>query len=410
MNFPPIDHHTGLVNAQNLIGLGRHAEAIPYLTSAIAHEPENPRAWCLLAQAKFELNDVAGTLQAAERAAALDPDDEWPFRLIALCYRRQAKHARAVKAARRAVTVAPNVAVTHTTLANSLIGTSFGRREASRVAVHAVAMAPIDPATHLCQANVAIARRQWPLASQALERALQLDPTNTSAHQTRARLQARRMIAPTRLADSAGTYAATLRIDPTTQSTRTNLDLTLMTFLSRLSYLLLIEAWLFYRLPNDAGAAGRLLPIAGLGVPAFFVYRFIERLTPPLQAYLLRKVTRTRVRVPIGFTTIAVLLIASTAVLPSGSRPGVLGAAFAAAVTGRLLVVLQHEGTRSGRAETLSTSLVAFIGTAAALAGLGMVILLGSPGASTAILALIAAACWLLAGYCGYVVVQRRRP
>ena len=145
MSAPPIGNETSLANAQNLIRLGRHAEAIPYLTSAIAHEPENPRAWSLLAQAKLGLNDVSGALQAAQRAAAIDPGNEWPFRLIALCYRRQGKHAQAVKAARRAVAVAPNVAVTHTTLASCLVRTSLGHREASRVAAHAVAMAPIDP-------------------------------------------------------------------------------------------------------------------------------------------------------------------------------------------------------------------------------------------------------------------------
>ena len=171
-----------------------------------------------------------------------------------------------------------------------------------------------------------------------------------SAHQTRARLTGGRIIAPTRLADSAGTYAATLRIDPTTQTSRVSLDLTLMTFLSRLSYLLLIEAWLLLRLPDSAGLSARLLPIAGLAVPAFFAYRFIERLTPPLRTYLLRKVTRTRLRVPIAFTTIGVLLIASTAVLPAGTRSGVLSVAFAAALVGRILVMLQREGTRTGSA------------------------------------------------------------
>jgi tetratricopeptide (TPR) repeat protein len=404
---PIVDAARAFADAQNLIGLRRYAEAIPVLMSVIGRDPNNPQTWCLLAQAKLGLNDVSGSLKAAQRAAAIDPDDEWPHRLISLCYRRQKKWAKAVKAARCAVAAAPNRSVTHTTLAGALVGMRHQRREAGEVAAHAVAMAPMDPATHVCVANVAIVRRQWPLAEQAVARALQLDPNNTSAHQTRARLQGRGMFAPTRIADSAGTYAATLRIDPTTQLARTNLDLTLTTFLSRLSYLLFIAAWVLYRLPSNGGAA-RLLPVAGLGVAAVFAYRFIERLAPPLRTYLLRTIMRTRVRVPIAFMTIAVLLMASTVAAPSASRPGVLGVAFTSALIGRLIIMLQREGTRAGRAGTVSTSLLLFIAVALVLAGVCFAAMVGAPTTSATVLVLLAGACWLLAGFCGYLVWQRR--
>ncbi len=56
-----------------LIQGGKYAEAAQMLEAVTAREPQNPRAWSLLATARYQLKDYAGSLAADARAAAFEP-------------------------------------------------------------------------------------------------------------------------------------------------------------------------------------------------------------------------------------------------------------------------------------------------------------------------------------------------
>ena len=69
MTLPGTNDDRALANAQTLIGIGRFADAVTMLTSTLALNPYDSKAWCLLAQAKLGLNDFAGSADAAFRAS-----------------------------------------------------------------------------------------------------------------------------------------------------------------------------------------------------------------------------------------------------------------------------------------------------------------------------------------------------
>src|ERR1700730_12869900 len=69
--------------AHALLVMGRPADAVTCLLDAVACDPGDPRACSLLALAYLELGLDNEALEAAGRAAAVDPVQEFPHRLRA---------------------------------------------------------------------------------------------------------------------------------------------------------------------------------------------------------------------------------------------------------------------------------------------------------------------------------------
>ena len=67
--------------ATMLCDLGRFGDAVPAVGLAIAQDPRNPGAWCLMARAQLGNDRASAALKAAQAAGSLAPDHEWPHRL-----------------------------------------------------------------------------------------------------------------------------------------------------------------------------------------------------------------------------------------------------------------------------------------------------------------------------------------
>ena len=70
--------------AQTLCDLGRFAAAAEAASQAIADEPRNSHAWCLMAQAQLGQDRAPAALVAAQAACRLEPAEEAPPRLATL--------------------------------------------------------------------------------------------------------------------------------------------------------------------------------------------------------------------------------------------------------------------------------------------------------------------------------------
>ena len=70
-----------LARADAMLDMKRYDQACGVLARLVAAEPENARAWCLLARAHAGQGDYQAAAQAANRAVTLVPSDDWPHRL-----------------------------------------------------------------------------------------------------------------------------------------------------------------------------------------------------------------------------------------------------------------------------------------------------------------------------------------
>src|ERR1700749_4067055 len=70
-----------LARADAMLDKKRYDQACGVLSRLVAAEPENARAWCLLARAHLGAGRHQSAVEAANRAVTLDPADEWPHRL-----------------------------------------------------------------------------------------------------------------------------------------------------------------------------------------------------------------------------------------------------------------------------------------------------------------------------------------
>src|SRR5256885_2176859 len=111
---PPTDASAGpLARADALLGIGRPAEAIPWLQRAIADDPHAVEPRCLLTLALVRLGRPAEALAAADGAIAVAPDHEWPHRLRAVALLRSGRNHDARAAAYEAARIAPYLPEVH---------------------------------------------------------------------------------------------------------------------------------------------------------------------------------------------------------------------------------------------------------------------------------------------------------
>lgn len=340
--------------ARTLIELGRFDEAVASLHQLLGQDPESRLGWCLLAQAHLGRRDPEAALEAADRAVAVAPESSWAHRLRSIALGVQGDHEGAVAAALDAIKFAPDDWQGYACLARLLSQIKARRGEAVSAGEYAVALAPHESDAHLAHGIAAAANGKRKEAEAAFHRALTIDPQNGDAHNELARLKLRKgRLGAARLADAAEGFRTAVQADPRASVSSHNLELTLRTFLSRLSYLIFIVAWICARAvtpvtPASPGTRGAppvgnghvsVLILALLCAPAVYGWRFVSRLNPDLRQHLRYTVTHGRIATVATVQFFAILLLLYTA-LVSPSNPRVTAAAaFCLSLVARLLLV-----------------------------------------------------------------------
>lgn len=166
--------------AEQLIGIRRYTEALPWLGRAVAVDPDGARAHCLMAVAHIGLGDHAQAIAASWRAAAVDPHDEWPQRLRSIALLETGRRREALRAAGEAVRLGPDVPAALFTLAQAQL--SCGKiRDAQATAARLTEVAPDRTMTYRLHAHIAMRRKDWTVAEAHLRRALALDSESYEA-------------------------------------------------------------------------------------------------------------------------------------------------------------------------------------------------------------------------------------
>jgi tetratricopeptide (TPR) repeat protein len=325
--------------ARALCDLARFGDAAQLLQRVVAADPQNARAWCLLAQARLGGHEDSDALRASRTALSLAPDDEWPHRLHSIALGKLGRRDESIAAARSATGVAPHSWQAFVQLAQALLGAKSAHQEALGAAEQAVALAPHEAATHIVLGMAARACKRHEEADAAFRAALAIDPQNSVAHNELARLRLRRskLAGATALADAAGGFTNAVRANPRADVSRRNLDLVVRVFLARVSYLIFLDAYLAGRgLAGSGSVAARLAPVVLLAVPAQFAWRFVRRLSPDLRRHVRRVLLSRALLIPAVLQAVAIALLLAAVVVPRDARSVAAGAAAAAAAVARL--------------------------------------------------------------------------
>jgi tetratricopeptide (TPR) repeat protein len=161
--------------ARALMAVGRNAEAIDALGSAIAAQPQDADLHCMLGLALLRAGKPAESLKAARAAAALAPDREWPFRVMAFALIRLRKPKEALAAAEQALRLDPmEELVLHVTAEAQL---ACGKTaEAEATASRMLELYPASSSAFDLRGRALMGRKQYAEAEASMREALRLDP------------------------------------------------------------------------------------------------------------------------------------------------------------------------------------------------------------------------------------------
>lgn len=209
---------------RSLIGLSRWQQARDAAGAALSAYPEDVRLMGWLAQSEIGLKNPNGALAAADRMAAVAPDEEWAQRLRSLALQELGYRDHAVVAARTAVRLAPHLPATHQRLAQVL---ASGKRpfrhrpdlltEARAAAAESLRLAPDSPEAHFTVGYVAQRGGDPETARAAYRRTLALAPGHSAS------LNNLTTLGDVSALNAARGYVSALRSDPHSEVAQRNL-------------------------------------------------------------------------------------------------------------------------------------------------------------------------------------------
>jgi tetratricopeptide (TPR) repeat protein len=324
-----------LARASAMLDVRRYAEASALLARIVSAEPDSGRAWCLMARAHLGADRYRDAIDAANRAVALSPSDEWPHRLASNALGHLGHQADALRAACEARRLAPGYWQTHVCVAQAaLAGHRFD--VAAEAADRARALAPNEADVHFLAGKVSLARGRLAEAREHQERALALDPAHSGAMNELGRIRLRRH-------DTAGAirhFIGAARATPDERIYSRNIDVVIMRAVSRTIYIFTLIALILIWIPAVSHVSR--LPFAiGLGALGFLTaacFGWMMLRLPREARLMLRKTLRSprvagALALAVGGVAVAFGVVAFT---PTVGLPQVLPIAFVITVGARL--------------------------------------------------------------------------
>jgi Flp pilus assembly protein TadD len=205
--------------ARAYISAERWDEALALLASHLARQPDDVDALCLTAQCHIGRADPVAAEQAARAALALDPDREWVHRLLAIALGERRDFDAARAHADEAVRQLPWSWLPHRQRAEVDINERKVTAATWAAARRAIELAPDEALTHQTLGRVALLAKDNRTAIASFREALRLDPSSSTDRNNLAVAELRR-----RRIWSAGAHlVGALRLDPTSALTLNNL-------------------------------------------------------------------------------------------------------------------------------------------------------------------------------------------
>jgi tetratricopeptide (TPR) repeat protein/sugar lactone lactonase YvrE len=156
-------------------------DAVLHLTRATTRDPKNVAAWLALADARAELGDKAGLLEALRAATRADRDNLEARQRLGAALQAAGEHTEAVEHLAHAVEVAPNRYEARLAYATSLLALER-LKDAAQQAGEAARLAAAETAPLVLGADIAQRQGRHGDAISQLTRALKLKPNVADVH------------------------------------------------------------------------------------------------------------------------------------------------------------------------------------------------------------------------------------
>jgi tetratricopeptide (TPR) repeat protein len=211
--------HDAAARAEALLAVGRANEAIEILSRELATEPDDVWLLEVLVRAQLQI-DHEDALKTAETLVRLEPDYAYGYRFCAIAHDQVGRRDEAIQYARTASTLAPDdpyVLSTHAVIAGRR---KKGHWEGMNAAKRAVEVAPGMAVGYFAGGMVELSEGHWRRSAKWFERALEIDPHDRAA-------QVNLAIAREAAGDvvaALGGVDGVLRFDPTDEHARETLD------------------------------------------------------------------------------------------------------------------------------------------------------------------------------------------
>jgi tetratricopeptide (TPR) repeat protein len=173
-----MDHEGGLQRVQAFIDLGRLDEARRLLFAILAADPNAVAALRLMAVCHTQAGDGDAALDAADRAVAAEPEDEWGHRLRASALLLLGR-PRDAMAARQAIQLEPGNWAGHLLL--GVAAAPEHRRVSWAAFRRAGALAPMEAEVPFVRGQVLLALGANWRARRAYREAIRIDPQHAGA-------------------------------------------------------------------------------------------------------------------------------------------------------------------------------------------------------------------------------------
>ena len=169
-----------LARATALIDIGRCADALPLLHQAIAEDPQNANARCLLSLALLRERRYGEAEEAARAAIAVAPQFSGGYALRALALRALQRRQEAMTSAQRGVELDPSNPDRYNVFVQVALGwrTDLARQAADTL----VQLAPASAVAHYRAGTVPMVCEENAAAEACFRRALELDPVFAAAN------------------------------------------------------------------------------------------------------------------------------------------------------------------------------------------------------------------------------------
>jgi tetratricopeptide (TPR) repeat protein len=309
-----------------LCDLGRFDEAASLAGQTVAAFPDNYSAWCYLAYALVNTDRTARALDAARHAVSLAPELPWAYRLTAIAYTRR-HPMEAVQAAEQAVQLAPDDFRCYIVLSNARALAPRSEAAALEAARTAVRLRPDHVESHLVLGARALEGKDLEEAIRAFSHALTLDPHNAIAHNNLTVAQSRRARSSSMLAGAASGYARALRADPRHLGIRRNIDATMSVPLAQCTLLVFLAALVTWAVSLSTWRPLRLIPCVLLVLACARAARFARQLPPSVRGYLTTFARQPWVATTLVLDSLAAALIVASLAAPHGAMGLLSGAA-----------------------------------------------------------------------------------
>jgi tetratricopeptide (TPR) repeat protein len=325
-----------LSRAATMLDLGRYDEASTLLARLVSAEPGSGRAWCLFARAHLGADRFAEAVESANKAAAIEPTEEWPHRLASNALMHLGNHAEALRAAAESRRLAPGYWQTHVCVAQAALAAGQPAVAAS-AATEARKLAPNEPDVHFLSGKVALARGDLDGARTHQERALALDPTHSGAMNELGRIRLRRH-------DTVGAikhFISAARTTPGEHIYSRNIDVVIVRSVSRVIYVFVLVAMILLWVPALTHT-GRLPLAAGfatLGVATLVSFVVMVTRLPREARQLARRTVLSRrviAALAVAFGGVAAAF-AVVAFVPSASLAQTLPIAIVITIVARVI-------------------------------------------------------------------------